>query len=260
MRPRVSILFLSLTSFTFAWGPEGHNLVARIAESQLTPAAHAQVVEILGAGRTMSSVANWADEVRPSRRETAPWHFVDIPIEKSHFDAERDCAKGDCVVSAITRFRAVLRDPAASPEQRREALEFVIHFIGDMHQPLHSSDHDDKGGNTVQVLFHDRRTNLHSLWDSGMLGRLGSEDDLFPALSLESARHRKRWAKGTVTQWAEQSHKVSQKVVYGKLPKESNGSPATIDAAYEAAAAPVLREQIERAGARLAAVLNADLR
>jgi hypothetical protein len=259
MLPRVPLLLFSLTIPTFAWGPEGHSLVARIAESQLTPAAQAQVVEILGAGRTMRSVASWADEVRPSRRETAPWHFVDIPIEKSRFDPERDCAKGDCVVSAIARFRGVLRDPAASPEQRREALEFVIHFIGDMHQPLHSSDHDDKGGNTVQVLFHDRRTNLHSLWDSGILGTLGPEDDLFTTLSRESARRRKKWAKGTVTQWAEQSHKVSQKFVYRKLPKTVNGAPVTIDAAYEAAAAPVLREQIERAGARLAAVLNADL-
>src|SRR5262249_4344901 len=152
------------------------------------------------------------------------------------------------------------RDPAATSEKRREALQFLIHFIGDMHQPLHSSDHGDRGGNTVQVQFHGRKTNLHSLWDSGILGALGPEDQLFPDLSRESARRRKKWAKGTVTQWAEEAHKVGRKTVYGKLPKSADGALLTIDARYEAVGAPVIRQQIERAGARLAAVLNADLR
>jgi hypothetical protein len=218
------------------------------------------VVEILGPGRSMASVASWADEVRNTRRETAPWHFVDIPIDQTRFDPARDCPNDDCVVSQISRFRAILRDPAASIDNRREALQFLIHFIGDMHQPLHSSDNKDRGGNTVLIQFHDRRTNLHSLWDSGMLSRLGSEEQIFPALSQEAARRRKSWAKGSVTGWAEESHRVGRKVVYGKLPKPGEGAVVTVDARYEGTAGPVLREQLVRAGARLAMTLNADLR
>jgi hypothetical protein len=227
---------------------------------QLTPAARARVVEILGPGKTMVSVASWADEVRRSRAETGPWHYVDIPNDKSHLDMERDCAKGDCVVSAISRLRQTLRDPATAPEQRREALMFIIHFVGDMHQPLHCSDNHDRGGNSVQILFNGRRSNLHSLWDSGMLTRLGSEEQLFPALSQEAARHSRKWSNGTVTDWAEQSHKKAVKMVYRKLPKAAEGAPITIETAYEAAAAPVIREQLERAGDRLARLLNTELK
>jgi len=138
-------------------------------------------------------------------------------------------------------------------------LMFLIHFVGDLHHPLHASDNIDHGGYSVQVQFHDRRTNLHSLWDSGVMGRLEPEDELFPALSGQAARRRKGWVKGTVTEWAEQSHKIGRKVVYGKLPKAAEGVPVTIDAGYENAAGPVIREQLERGGARLAQVLNADL-
>jgi hypothetical protein len=259
MRPLVFLSLIAISLPAFAWGPEGHELVARIADSELTPAVKARVLEILGPGKTMASIASWADEVRRARSESGPWHYIDIPNNKSHLDMERDCAKGDCVVSAISHFRQVLRDATTPPEQRREALMFIIHFVGDMHQPLHSSDNKDRGGNSVQVMFHDRRTNLHSLWDSGLLGRMPPEEQLFPVWSQEAARRHKKYAKGTVTDWAEQSHKAGVKMVYGKLPK-AEGAPLDIGSAYETAAAPVIREQIERAGARLAQVLNTDLR
>jgi hypothetical protein len=261
MRSALFPCLLALAAPVFGWGPEGHSLVARIADAQLTSAARARVLEILGPGKSMASVASWPDEVRRARNESALWHYVDVPIEKSHLDMERDCAKGDCVVSAIARFRQQMHDPSASPDQRREALMFVIHFIGDMHQPLHSSDNHDKGGNAVQVLFHDRRTNLHSLWDSGLLGRLAPEDQLFPKLSEEATRRRKKYGHGNVTAWAEESHKVARKIVYGKLPKATApDAPIVISPAYEIAADPVILRQLERAGDRLAAVLNAELK
>jgi hypothetical protein len=259
MRNLVALCLAVACLPAFGWGPEGHSLVARIAETQLTPAARARIQQILGPDRTMTSIASWADEVRPSRRETARWHFVDIPITTSHFDPERDCAKGDCVISQVSRLRGVLRDPAATADERREALQLLIHFVGDMHQPLHSSNNNDKGGNTVRVRLGDRDTNLHSLWDSGLLGRLAPENDLFPALSQEAAKKRKKWAKGTITEWSEQAHKAGRKVVYGKLPKAGDGQPIVIDAKYQAESAGVLREQIERAGVRLAWLLNSDL-
>ena len=240
----------------FGWGPEGHSLVARIAEAQLTDAVRARVAEILGPGKTMSSVASWADAIRNDRRETYNWHFIDIPIDKPHLDMARDCAKDDCVLAVIPRLRQTLQDPAATAVQKSEALMFLIHFVGDMHQPLHCADNGDKGGNDVKLELYGRPTNLHSIWDSGMLSRIGTEEMLFPVLSKESEKRKKKWRRGTIDDWAEESHRLAQKIVYGKLPKTT---PVVIDANYEKIAVPVIRTQLEKGGARLAAVLNATL-
>jgi hypothetical protein len=195
------------------------------------------------------------------RWPTGPWHYIDIPIDKPHRDMARDCPKGDCVIRKIEDFEAVLRDANAPPTQRREALMFVIHFIGDMHQPLHSSDDSDKGGNDKHVVFNGRNMNLHSLWDGGLLGQIGKEDDLFPAWSADAARHAKKWSKGSVEDWAEQCHKVSVKIAYGKLPKTTDKTkPYIIDAAYTQKADPVIKDQIEKAGDRLARALNENVK
>jgi hypothetical protein len=257
-----------------AWGPEGHILVARIAEAELTPAARARVLEILGPGSTMASISSWADQFRNSHKETEPWHYIDIPIDKPRLDMERDCPKGDCVIAKIEEFRGILKDPATPPEKRREALMFVVHFVGDLHQPLHCSDNHDRGGNDVSIVFYGRTGNLHSLWDSGLLGRMGAEEALFPKFSREAQRHEKTWAAGTVRDWAEQSHKAARKIVYGKLPKVSKpvaapvnatsgapppAPPIVITAAYRQKADPLIAEQIEKAGVRLASLLNRTL-
>jgi hypothetical protein len=258
---QIVVVALFTSSFTaLAWGPEGHSLVARIAEAQLTPAARARVTAILAPGQTLASIASWADEVRRSRPESANWHFIDIPIDQPHLDMSRDCAKDDCVVAKIADLRKTLLNPATPADQQREALMFLVHFIGDMHQPLHSSDNKDRGGNSVRVVFFDRQTNLHSVWDSGLLSRLAPADQLFPTLSAESMRRRKKWSKGTVEQWADQNHRAAQKVVYGRLPKVAAGTPVPLGAEYEKVAAPLILEQLEKAGARLAAVLNETLR
>lgn len=259
MRP-VAVVALFASSVTaLAWGPEGHSLISRIAEAQLTPAARARVAAILAPGQTLASVASWADEVRRSRPATAPWHYIDIPIDQPHLDMARDCPKEGCVVSAIADLRRTLLNPATPADQQREALMFLVHFIGDMHQPLHCSDNKDRGGNGVRVVFHERQTNLHSVWDSGLLSRLAPADELFPALSAESMHRKKKWSKGTVEQWAEQSHRAAQKVVYGRLPKVAAGTPVPLDADYEKTADPLVRTQLEKAGARLARVLNETL-
>jgi hypothetical protein len=245
----------------FAWGPEGHNLVARLAEAHLTAAARAKVAEILGPGVTLASIASWPDQIRRARPETAPWHYTDIPIDRPHLDLEHDCPKGDCAIAKIEEFTKVLGDPAAQPQQRREALLFIVHFVGDMHQPLHSSDNKDKGGNNVPTDFFGKPLNLHSVWDSGLLARMGDEDKLFARFSRDlTPKRQKKWAKGTVRQWAEESHEASQKIVYGKLPKVAAGTPEPIGEVYERAADPLIRQQIEKAGVRLAAVLNAALK
>jgi hypothetical protein len=255
-----------LPASAFCWGVEGHALVARIALAQLSAKVRAKVDAILGPGATVVSISSWPDTIRRERPETAPWHFVDIPIDQPHLDMARDCPKGDCVIQAIARFRAALKNPATPPAERKEALMFLVHFVGDMHQPLHCSDNQDKGGNDVKVTLGDRRqTNLHSAWDTGMLTRMGKEDDLFPALLKEARKNRKKWSQGTVESWAEESHQLAIDITYGKLPVKPvagtpNTTPIPLDAAYEQAADPVIRVQIEKAGDRLARVLNEALK
>ena len=257
MRGLVLTVLLTTSLPLFAWGPEGHRLVARLAAAHLTPQATARVAEVLGEGDTMPSIASWADQVRREREVTGPWHYVDIPISVPHLDMARDCPKGDCVIAKIEEFKRIVVDPAATAVQRREALRFLIHFVGDMHQPLHCSDNKDKGGNDVKLDFFGQPSNLHSVWDSGLLGRIGQEDALFAKLSEDLTDKRARkWGKGNVASWADQSHKIARTVVYPKLPKAPPGGQITVDAAYENLADPVIQRQIEIAGARLAMVLN----
>jgi hypothetical protein len=249
----------------YGWSAEGHHLVARIAEAQLTPAARAQVAAILGPGATLVSVSAWADEVRGERRETGTWHYIDIPINQPHLDMARDCPKNECVLAKIEDFRKALSDPALEPVKRREALMFLVHFVGDMHQPLHCSDHGDRGGNSVRVLVppDTRPSNLHSAWDGTLLKRVGTEDKLYPQLSRDALKHAKQWSRGTVSDWAEQNHKAARKTVYGKLPKGATAPgapPVTLTADYERKADPLMEQQIEKAGDRLARILNETLR
>jgi hypothetical protein len=245
----------------FGWGGEGHNLVARLAAAHLAPRAAAQVAEILGPKDTLVSISSWADQVRNTRRETGPWHYVDIPLNKPHLEMQRDCAGRNCLIAEIEQFQTKVADRSLAPAQRREALMFLVHFISDMHQPLHCTDNKDKGGNDVKLEFFGHPTNLHSLWDSGLLARMGSEDHLFAEFSQDlSPKRVKKLAKGNVRSWAEQSHRQGQLVVYGNLPRHEEGTTLRLSEAYERPADAVVKEQIERAGARLAKVLNATLK
>jgi hypothetical protein len=256
---RIPLVLLALAPSLLGWGNEGHSLIARIAGEQLTPAARARVLALLGPDKPLASIASWADEVRRSRAESGPWHFIDIQIADRHLDMARDCPKNDCVIAKIAAFQSVLRDPAATPLQQREALMFIVHFVGDMHQPLHCSDNHDRGGNGQRVHFNGRDTNLHSVWDSGLLGRMPAEDQLFAIYSPESKRRARKWDKGTPADWADEIHRKSVKITYGKLPKAAPGAILPLGGKYEKAAGSLLREQIEKAGARLAFVLNSTL-
>src|ERR1035437_3132528 len=146
MRRLAAIAILCGGLPAFGWGPEGHSLVARLAAAE-------HVAEILGPGTPMQSISSWPDQIRHDRADTGPWHYIDIPIEKPHLDMARDCPKGACIIAKIEDFQKVVVDPAPTAVQRKEALMFLVHFVGDMHHPLHCSDNHDKGGNDVKLDF-----------------------------------------------------------------------------------------------------------
>src|SRR6185312_3314064 len=189
-----------------------HRIAADIAEQYLEPATARQIHDLLAIenATTLASVSTWADDIRRQRPETAPWHYVNIPINPPAgtppaYDAARDCPNGACVVAAIGRFEAVLRDQAAPPRQRLEALKFLVHLVADINQPLHCANNGDRGGNDVHVEFEGRSTNLHAVWDSGILAAMKIGDDRAYALSLAQSitpDEAARWRSGTPANWA----------------------------------------------------------
>lgn len=164
---------LLMPSALFAWGGDGHQIVCLIAEDHLSPAAKAGIHDLLGADINISDaeIASWADNIRRERRNTASWHFVDIPVDASGFDEQRDGKHGNNVIDKIDQFERVLLNHNVSREKRAEALKFLVHFVGDLHQPLHCADRNDKGGNSRLVFFLDqpRALNLHSVWGTTIL-------------------------------------------------------------------------------------------
>jgi nuclease S1 len=254
----VALFLVLLPSQSYAWGREGHRIVAEIAEQYLEPATARQIRELLRLDNatTLAEVSTWADDIRAQRRNTAPWHFVDIPVDAASYDRARDCKRGNCVVAAIERFERVLAERSARPRARLEALKFLVHFIGDLHQPLHAADNHDRGGNQVRVTFLGHRTNLHAIWDSGILApAVVQGDERSYALRLArsiSDRDLARWQRGSVIDWANEAHAVARRVVYGALVH----APGSLPASYERSALPVVNEQLKKAGVRLAGVLN----
>lgn len=255
-------LILLMPATMFAWGGDGHQIVCLIAEERLTPAAKAGIHELLGdANISDAEVASWADNVRRERKETGPWHYVDIPLDAPAFDENRDGQHGNNVIDQINHFAAVLADHKASKRDRTEALKFLVHFVGDLHQPLHCAERDhDKGGNGRLVYFLDqhRAINLHSVWDSSILLHQKGAMRVLPfAMSLNSkitAEQTDAWAKGAVKDWANESHDVAVKVVYAGVP--ARGPVPKLDQAYVDRATAAVDEQLEKGGVRLAVVLN----
>ena len=196
-----------------AWGIEGHQATATLAEQQLSPAAKAAVSKLLG--HSMASVAVWADDVKDtSHQHTYNWHFVNIPSTADRYDPSRDCpptARGDCIIAALQRLEQDLGNASLPVGQRREALMLIIHFVGDVHQPLHAiNTNEDLGGNRRSIEAIGDATNLHAAWDSGIIRASGqSAEDLVNNLNRATfGVNQSADALGTYTEWAMASFTV----------------------------------------------------
>ncbi len=166
----VSLMLFAAPSAVLAWGPIGHRVVGRIAANHLTDEARVAVIGLIGS-EGLDQVATWADDLRnhpdwqPPQKNPAPWHYISIDDQETLETTARD-PNGD-VLEAIERFTAVLRDQQATRPAKQEALRFLVHFVGDVHQPLHVGRRDDRGGNLILVTLFGAPINLHSVWDNG---------------------------------------------------------------------------------------------
>ena len=247
------------TSTAFAWGPQGHRVIARVAEERLTPAARLAIKELLLPGDTLPSVADWADhDGHDAVPGSAKWHFINVPISDARFDPKliRD---DNNVVVKIKQYRKILLDKSRPRQDRQRALLFLVHFIEDLHQPLHVGDNNDHGGNDTQIQFLGEGTNLHKLWDSDLIRQIGGDDrawltrverDITPKTILE-------WSKGSVDDWANETLQVA-KLAYRPLDDAPKVIPRgfKLDDSYARRAEPILKEQMARAAVRLANELN----
>ena len=243
----------------FAWGAQGHEIVATIAAHQLTSRATAQMARLLGSPAMLIHDSNWADEIRDQRRETGRWHYVDIPLHVPAYVAARDCPNADCVVAQIGRARLGAGDSRRPAAARAEALRFLIHLVADLHQPLHAADNGDRGGNEVRIALQSRRTNMHQVWDTRMVEALGPQASRIAA-DIErgvSPAQLKSWQAGTPISWANESHDIARARIY---PMVGGRRTLRLSPGYVREGLPVTRMQLAKAGMRLAWLLNTTLR
>ena len=248
-----------------AWGELGHRLIGELAERRLSPQARAQVQTLLAAEVEphLAAVSTWPDAMRelPAYRWTAPLHYVQIRDASCRYDAARDCRNGECVVSAIERYARKLGDPSLNREERGEALKFLVHFVGDVHQPLHSGHRPDKGGNDFQISLRWRRaqpiaTNLHSIWDYFLLASL-HEDEADYVSRLEAIMPPRATTpidlSSEPARWAENSCLLTEGEAFyprrpGKLPTD-----------YFDRMRPLAESRLQLAASRLAQLIEAAL-
>lgn len=267
----------------WTWGNDGHEIVAIIAADNLTPTARAHVAQILGVSSDAVATAMASASVRPDTefriedRSTAPWHFIDICLQDQKSDMPARCPKGNCVTAKVDEYAKRLKDGNYDGWGPAGDLAFLIHFVGDIHQPLHTATDADLGGNCIQVESHPRARNLHMAWDDAIVYRL--EDTLdsgnpkATAVKLEqmyaSQKAADTWKPGATNDIAWESHEVAVSQIYEalKIPIEpctpdvhscagAPPSPVVLDDSYMNGASTVAGQQLAKAGFRLASLLN----
>jgi hypothetical protein len=308
-------LFLFVTGATsipaHGWGCEGHEIVALIALKHLQPQIVNQVNAILNASpisatlkrycRTsglpaIADVATWADDIRSDQPETGPYHFVDIPLTatRDKYDINQVCQQ-TCVVDVIGKFAQQLKT-TADPKLRADALRFLIHFVGDIHQPLHDESNGDRGGNCVAVEYEEevpRETNsqrddyypnLHAVWDTDIVQGMLAEHDMTLEQFADFLDRRYqprllRWNSGQPIDWAWEGHDAAvtaYRALPVNIPHDTNAQVNScadnnhighrmadlhieLGERYDNVCRPIVEEQLTKAGIRLAALLNSTL-
>jgi hypothetical protein len=303
----LGLILLGWTPVAQAWGCRGHETVAALAERHLTPEAKHALLALLTANPIDAQLhrfcgdtgldpfvdaATWADDERNKEPATAPWHFIDVPLSVTAPDQVQNfCGNGGCVTQAINQQIAILKDKTAAGPKRAAALRFIIHFVGDLHQPLHASTNSDRGGNCVPVKYFRRKArakgnsytpNLHHVWDTEILERemQGADAAEFAsALDAEFADSFASWQQDgmQLESWAWEGHQYAVDTAYGDLGKRIAAEPdvpvntcaddnnigkrmlrkhIVIGTAYQEQATPIVEERLAQAGIRLAMILN----
>jgi hypothetical protein len=262
-----------------AWGPQGHVIVAQIAELNLSDKAKQELAKLLpdttysdSSSISDTKLASFADFVRgnsqyPQYKDSAPWHFVDIPVDlKTAFDPAIHCKDDQCNLGKIDEFKTVFASKSMPKVRRQEALVFLVHLVGDLHQPLHCATRDDRGGNGLSVTYLGKtghHLNLHSVWDDNLVHEaMTSPDPLKTAAKFNddiSGDNKKEWQKGATKDWMLESYELARTKSYmqgdSDTPLPKTGVP-DLDDAYVKKGKQIVTLQLKKGGIRLAKILN----
>ncbi len=252
----IFITYLFLISFpSFGWGPNGHRLVARIAEINLNPEKARGIYELLD-GQSLPMISTWADEIRSDKSfsHTGNWHYINIEsdkkVESKNFEGK--------AVEVLSEQIEILKNPKSESNKKATAIKWIVHIVADLHQPLHAGLASDRGGNTVDLKWFGNKTNLHELWDSGMIeSRKLSYSELADFLSRQVTEKHKAMASDPVLKWIEEDIALRE-LVYS-IPQKTKGKKAKkskweYDYLYRTK--EVLDDQLIKAGLRLAYILE----
>ena len=245
---------IALCISLISWGVVGHRAIGQIAENHLTPKAQLAVKELLGS-ESLAMVSTYPDEIRSYQQYgyTAPWHYVNVPQDLNYeqFSKALTSLEKPNIHKAIFNCIADLKNTAKSKEEKVFALKFLVHLVGDLHQPMHTGKSEDSGGNGIKVKLNRKETNLHGLWDSGLIDYAGmSYLELAKSCDNISKEVIKDWQKDTVEKWAFESYEMSK-----QLYAESAQNP-DFDYTYYPKHADFVKKRLAQAGIRLAGVLN----
>lgn len=267
----VLLLVSALPAPAHAWSRQGHQLVGELAERDLTPAARTEVRRLL-AGEpepSLAGVSTWADEIRADARQgghslgerSTRWHYVNFKRRLGcDYVPARECPGGQCVIAAINAQRAILVDRQRPLAERREALKFLVHFVGDVHQPMHAGYADDRGGNDYQVNYRGKGspggegTQLHGVWDYWLVKSADRDNADYVRRLLQSPAPADgaSGADNPAAEWALESCRMTR--ADGVYPKKRRVGDDYLDRHR-----PIAEQRLRQAGARLAALINAAL-
>ena len=252
----VSTLLLISSGTAYGFGATGHRVVGQIGDNYLTEPARKEIQKILG-GQTLAQVATWPDDIRsdPDWSHAGPWYYVTIEDGETYETSKKNKDKDGNVIDAIAKleeFLATLENPGASTQEKEVALKWVVHLVGDLHQPLHVGRGPDRGGNLVSVEWHGEKTNLHTVWDSSMLQSTELSYSEMAAFleNKTSPDDMKEWQSQGLMAWVEESLALRNTVYTVPL----SGSSASYTYAYQNL--PVIEKRMTQAGVRLANELN----
>ncbi|KGL62882.1 S1/P1 nuclease [Polaribacter sp. Hel1_85] len=248
----ISLFFFSNPTIeeTVFWGPTGHRTTGKIAEKHLTNRAKRKIDKLLK-GESLAFVSTYADEIKSDRKfsEFYSWHYINMDLDEKYADAEKN-PRGD-LVTGINKCIEVLKDKNSAEEDKVFYLKMLVHFVGDLHQPMHIGQREDKGGNTVQVQWFGRGTNLHSVWDTKMIEEwnmsylelAGNAKDL-------SKKQVEAIQKGTIIEWVDEVHEITKEVY------KSANVGENLKYRYSYDHFGTVRTQLQKGGIRLAKILN----
>ena len=241
----------------FSFGAKGHRIVATIAQNHLTEITRQAIAE-LNNGPQLEHLATWPDRIKsdPNWDHAKRWHYISINDDERFKSLQRD-PKGD-ILYALGRFEAELSDNALSQSQRRQALAFLVHFVADVHQPLHVGRRDDRGGNSIKVNWRGKTFNLHQVWDSGLIADEKLSESAYVALIDRSSRAQQSvWQDSRHIDWANESKRLRDQI-YDFSPNraDSRSGRPTLGESYVLRSKVIVKQQLLKAGVRLAGRLN----